>query len=79
MAAVQDATVIAEQCIDYRTFGNLVANALRNHLLQRFFEHLEIGDFGADAAQVIHGHVFDFRTGVVAAVDEAQEAANLFQ
>src|SRR5215472_2193591 len=66
-----------EERVDDRAIGYGVAAALGGHSLEHPLELSQIGDLAADLAHVIARQLFDLSAGVVAAVDEAEQFADL--
>ena len=66
-----------EERVDDRTIGDDVAAALRRHRLEHPFELSQIGNFAADFAHMIARQLFDLSAGIGAAVDEAEQLADL--
>src|SRR6516164_2899864 len=66
-----------EERVDDRTSGDGVAAALRRHRLEHPFELSQIGNFAADFAHMIARQLFDLSAGIGAAVDEAEQLADL--
>src|SRR5215472_19183523 len=66
-----------EERVDDRAIGYGVAAALGGHSLEHPLELSQIGDLAADLAHMIARQLFDLSAGVVAAVDEAEQFADL--
>src|SRR6516165_429258 len=68
---------LGEERVDDRAVGYGVAAALRRHCLEHPLEPSQIGNFAADFAHMIARQLFDLSAGVGAAVDEAEQFADL--
>lgn len=74
---LNDVVAIPKQCIYNWAFGNLVADAFRDHLFQCRLKDLQVRNFRSYALKMGLGHIFDLGAGIGAAIDELQQTANL--
>src|SRR6516162_2990210 len=66
-----------EERVDDRAIGDGVAAALRRHRLEHPFQPSQIGNFAADFAHMITRQLFDLPAGIGAAVEQAEQLADL--
>ena len=64
-----------EERVDDRTFGNLIATALRGHVVQYPLQPAQVGNLAANGYDVLECEFVNLRAGIGVSVDEPQQVA----